>query len=64
MKNQYEQHLNAAALEEMGVPVIKNLKPKNELAIETWLNSKSRIDVDYPDTTQEIVDHVLDTHVG
>lgn len=62
MKNQYEQHLNAAALEEMGVSVIKNLKPKNELAIETWLNSKNTISVRYPDTTQEIVDHVLETH--
>lgn len=64
MKNQYEQHLNAAALEEMGVPVIKNLKAKHELAIESWLNGKSRVEVDYPDTTQDIVDHVLDMHVG
>lgn len=62
MKNQYEQHLNAAALQEMGVPVIKNLKPKNELAIASWLNSKNRIAVDYPDTTQAIVDSVLETH--
>ncbi len=64
MKNQYEQHLNAAALHEMGVPVIQNLKSKNELVIASWLNSKNRITVDYPDTTQEIVDRLLETHAG
>ncbi len=62
MKNQYEQHLNAAALEQLGVPVIKNLKPKNDVAIETWLNSKATARVDYPDCTQAIVDKLLDTH--
>lgn len=64
MKNQYEQHLNAAALEEMGVPVIKNLKAKNDVAIETWLNSKETVTVDYPDCTQAIVDKLLETHVS
>lgn len=62
MKNQYEQHLNASALEQFGVPVIKNLKPKNDIAIETWLNSKHKIAVDYPDCTQDIIDRLLDTH--
>lgn len=62
MKNQYEQHLNAAALEQLGVPVIRNLKPKNDVAIETWLNSKATTDVDYPDSTQAIVDQLLDMH--
>lgn len=63
MKNQYEQHLNAAALEEMGVPVIKSLKAKNDIAIETWLNSKHTINVDYPDCTQDIIDNLLEAHV-
>ncbi|MGO3807758.1 MAG: glycosyltransferase family protein [Sphingobacterium sp.] len=49
MKNQYEQHLNAAALEQMGVPVIHSLKKKFDYDIESWLNSKSRVVVDYPD---------------
>ncbi|HWK59290.1 MAG TPA: glycosyltransferase family protein [Parapedobacter sp.] len=62
MKNQYEQHLNAAALEEMGVPVIKNLKAKNDIAINAWLNSKRTVTVDYPDCTQDIIDNLLATH--
>ncbi|SFC22246.1 conserved hypothetical protein [Parapedobacter composti] len=64
MKNQYEQHLNAAALEEMGVPVIKNLKSKHDDTIAAWLNSKQVVTVDYPDCTQEIVDNILETHVS
>ena len=63
MKNQYEQHLNAAALAEMGVPVIKNLKEKNDIAIESWLNSKRTVTVDYPDCTQAIIDKLLELHV-
>lgn len=62
MKNQYEQHLNAAALEEMEVPVIKSLKAKNDIAIESWLNSKRTVTVDYPDCTQDIIDKLLEVH--
>ena len=59
MKNQYEQHLNAAALEEMGVPVIRSLKPKYAYEIESWLYSKNRVIVDYPDCTDEIITRIL-----
>lgn len=62
MKNQYEQHLNAAALEEMGVPVISSLKQKNMLSIEAWLNSKSRVVVDYKNNTQEIITNIVSKH--
>lgn len=63
MKNQYEQHLNAAALKQMGVPVIKNLKAKNNPFIEEWINADHVVSVDYQDCTQEIIDRVLDAHV-
>jgi len=62
MKNQYEQHLNAASLEEIGVPVIKSLKKKSELEIESWLNAKSKVMVDYPDCTDAIVEKILNNH--
>lgn len=61
MKNQYEQHLNAVALEEMGVPVVKSLKPENEGQIEDWLAHGKIIPVHYPDQTQEIADLILKT---
>ena len=62
MKNQYEQHLNAASLEEIGVPVIKSLKKKYEYDMEAWLNAKSRVTVDYPDCTASIIEKIINKH--
>ncbi|MGN0021225.1 MAG: glycosyltransferase family protein [Sphingobacterium hotanense] len=62
MKNQYEQHLNAASLEEIGVPVVKSLKKKYEYDMEAWLNAKSRVTVDYPDCTADIVEKIIKKH--
>ncbi len=60
MKKQYEQHCNAAALKEMGVPVIKSLKPKHLSIIKEWLSSAEIIPVDYPDITESIIDQLLE----
>ncbi|WP_022829305.1 glycosyltransferase family protein [Sphingobacterium paucimobilis] len=62
MKNQYEQHLNAAALEKMGVPVIKSLKKKYEYDIELWLNDNSHVRVDYPNHTMSIIETIVNNH--
>lgn len=62
MKNQYEQHLNAAALKAMGVPVVKSLKEKYAMKIAAWLSNNERITVDYPNNTQEIIDMVIRKH--
>lgn len=62
MKNQYEQHCNAAALKAMGVPVLKNLKSKRIPQMENWLNSDERIQVDYADQSQKIIDLLLHAH--
>jgi uncharacterized protein (TIGR00661 family) len=63
MKNQYEQQLNAAALSQMGVPVIKSLKPKYDTAIKDWLENGLPITVDYKDMTQEIIDGIVKKHL-
>jgi len=55
MKNQYEQQLNAATLKDMGVPVIKNFKPKYSPVITEWLQNGRPIPVNYPDITDDIV---------
>ena len=62
MKGQYEQQCNAAALKEMGVPVIKSLKNKHSDKIRGWIKSKKIISVDYPDVTKELIDHILLNH--
>jgi uncharacterized protein (TIGR00661 family) len=59
MKKQYEQHCNAAALRELGVPAMKSLKSKHLPVLLDWLHHGEVIKVDYPDMTEEIIDKVL-----
>ncbi len=59
MKNQYEQHCNAAGLKDMGVPVLKNLKKKRAPLIEEWVRNGKVIPVNYPDITEQIIDQVI-----
>ena len=62
MKGQYEQQCNAAALKQMGVPVIRSLKQKHLPKTKEWMASKKLIEVDYSDETEAIVDEVLSNH--
>jgi uncharacterized protein (TIGR00661 family) len=64
MKSQYEQHLNAAALEVLGVPVLKSLKPKHHDFVSEWMSNGLAIKINYPDITQQIVDEVIHNHRG
>ena len=64
MKNQYEQHCNAAALQSMGIPVIKSLKNKWADTIAEWARSGSTVPVDYPDATEHIIESILTAHAG
>lgn len=59
MKGQYEQHCNAAALKEMGVPVIKSLKKKYAYKIKNWLYADEIIAVNYPDITYDIINTII-----
>ena len=59
MKGQYEQLCNAVALKEMGVPVLKSLKPDNIEKIRDWVENGKTIKVDYPDKTEEIINTIL-----
>lgn len=64
MKNQFEQHCNAAALKELGVPVLRSLKLKHADKINAWLESATKISVDYPDQTAKIIDTIFNAHTG
>ena len=61
MKNQYEQHCNAAALRQMGVPVIKKLSEKQYDKIASWLAGDEIIRVNYPDKTLQAIRSILST---
>ena len=60
MKGQYEQQCNAAALKEMGIPVLKSLKKKYNIKISKWLESNQSVEVDYPDITREIINRIIE----
>lgn len=62
MKGQHEQHCNAAALREMGVPVMKSLKLENVDKIMGWIEKGAIIEVDYPDETEKIIKKILTVH--
>lgn len=62
MKEQYEQHCNAAGLKDLGVPVINNLSAEYYGEIEKWLQSTETIKVNYPDITTEIVAQLISEH--
>lgn len=63
MENQYEQHCNAAALQMLGVTVLKNLKKKHLKKIEKWLKEDDVIDMHFPDNTQEIIQTLINDHL-
>lgn len=59
MKGQYEQQCNAAALDKLGVPVVKSLKTKHLDKIKNWVEKDAFIDVEYPNITEKIIDRLL-----
>jgi len=63
MKRQYEQQCNAAALLEMGIPVIKGLKQKYISKISDWLQDENLVSVNYQDQTEHIVQQILKKHL-
>jgi uncharacterized protein (TIGR00661 family) len=62
MKNQYEQHCNAASLKNLGVCVLENLKKKRTPEIEQWLETDKIIEMDYPDKTENIIDLLIEDY--
>ena len=62
MKGQYEQQCNAAALQKMGITVLKNLKSKNIKKIKNWVMFSRNLSIEYPDITGQIIDQVFLKH--
>lgn len=64
MKNQYEQQCNAAALEQMNVPVIKSLKKKYIPEINDWIRSDHVTHIAYENNLQQVIDLIFETHAS
>ncbi|MTI19976.1 glycosyl transferase [Fulvivirga sp. RKSG066] len=59
MKNQYEQYCNAAALEQMGIPVINRINAAAVTEINKWVERGAPLQIDYPDETESIIDTII-----
>ncbi len=62
MKNQYEQHCNAAALKKLGVTVLKNLKKKSIKNIEQWMEESRPLDISFPDIAKPAVEQLMEIY--
>jgi uncharacterized protein (TIGR00661 family) len=62
MKSQLEQHYNAASLKQLGVPVLKKLKKKNLEKILKWIETDTRVSVQYENITAQAVERAV--HLG
>lgn len=64
MQDQYEQHCNAAGLQDIGVPVIKRLDKSAYDTIRKWLAAEPNVIVHYPDETESIVARIIREHAS
>lgn len=55
MKSQLEQHYNAAALKQLGVPVLRKIKKSTIEIITQWIDTDARVSVQYNDVTADAV---------
>ncbi len=64
MKNQYEQQCNAAALREMGIPVLDALSTDGLPLLRDWVDSDFRVGVDYPNVAGPVIARILEEHAA
>jgi uncharacterized protein (TIGR00661 family) len=62
MKGQYEQQCNAAALQQMKVPVLKKLTLSRVKEINKWLETNEEIIVNFPDCTSQIIEELFNEY--
>jgi uncharacterized protein (TIGR00661 family) len=60
IKGQYEQLCNAAALEQMGVKIIRALDNNFNAAFNNWITSTNQTIVHYTKNTETIIDTMMD----
>jgi len=59
MHNQYEQLCNAAALEKMGIRVVKRVKHYFSDILKDWLKNTNPVQIKYQDHTAQIVQSIF-----
>jgi uncharacterized protein (TIGR00661 family) len=61
MTGQYEQHCNAIGAERAGCTVVKKIDAFFKTSLQQWLRQGKAIHLDYPDETEDILEHFFDT---
>jgi len=64
MKNQHEQHFNAASLKQLGVSAIKKVSKKNLARIADWIKTEDRVEVNYKETARPAIEQALKLYEG
>lgn len=59
MKYQYEQHCNAAALQQLGIPSIMDFGIHSKKQISSWLADDKTIQIEYPDHADQVLQNVI-----
>jgi len=62
IRGQYEQYCNAAALEQMGVPVMSRIDGTFPERLHDWVYTQRPLAVDFPDQTEALVEDLLKRH--
>jgi uncharacterized protein (TIGR00661 family) len=58
-KNNYTEQCNAAALKQMGVPVLKKISVAKQDKISEWIAGDNTVTVDYRDKTMEALQNIF-----
>jgi len=59
IEGQYEQLMNAKALEDLGVKVLRHLNGENKPEIRAWLETENSLEYHFPDETDRIIQNEI-----
>jgi uncharacterized protein (TIGR00661 family) len=59
MRDQHEQHYNAAALADLDIPVLSKLSKQSIPKLLAWVDDTAVPNIDFPDDTNVAIDYLL-----
>ena len=59
MRDQHEQHYNAAALADLDIPVLSKLSKQSVPKLSAWVDDTAVPNIDFPDDTNAAIDYLL-----
>ena len=59
MRDQHEQHYNAAALADLDIPVLPKLSKRSVPKLAAWVNDTAVPNIDFLDDTNAAIDYLL-----